>query len=330
MKKSSDYSQSEEVDAIIDKLKIARQSGVKFFERPHDFPTGVHVLDLSARKESELRQFKHLHQNCFFLASELLTACQLRLLLLLDGYLALAETRNGIPMFAVTRAIMELNGLLIYLSARLGTYQAGDSKDWRSRGEGFFSLLVRARYGSRDSELVKELSSNGFSKSSLEPIHSKDCERALFTAPEFESDARLYGTLNDLIHTNSQGFNFGSPGYFMSDNFSFGQATALLPEATPIIRYQYPAAEKQQAAIDLTADTTYRHTASILKIAEKFPISPFSVSEVFRMTGTTSGAKEVALQQVHNVKTLRAPKSAGRNDPCPCGSGRKFKHCCLN
>lgn len=22
------------------------------------------------------------------------------------------------------------------------------------------------------------------------------------------------------------------------------------------------------------------------------------------------------------------PVSAGRNDPCPCGSGRKFKHCC--
>lgn len=21
--------------------------------------------------------------------------------------------------------------------------------------------------------------------------------------------------------------------------------------------------------------------------------------------------------------------AAGRNDPCPCGSGRKYKHCCL-
>jgi len=24
-----------------------------------------------------------------------------------------------------------------------------------------------------------------------------------------------------------------------------------------------------------------------------------------------------------------APKTAGRNDPCPCGSGRKYKKCCL-
>ena len=23
-------------------------------------------------------------------------------------------------------------------------------------------------------------------------------------------------------------------------------------------------------------------------------------------------------------------KKVGRNDPCPCGSGKKYKHCCLN
>ena len=26
----------------------------------------------------------------------------------------------------------------------------------------------------------------------------------------------------------------------------------------------------------------------------------------------------------------RSETPAGRNDPCPCGSGKKFKHCCLN
>ena len=25
---------------------------------------------------------------------------------------------------------------------------------------------------------------------------------------------------------------------------------------------------------------------------------------------------------------VRASPKTGRNDPCPCGSGRKFKHCC--
>src|SRR5689334_11133482 len=27
--------------------------------------------------------------------------------------------------------------------------------------------------------------------------------------------------------------------------------------------------------------------------------------------------------------TGKAPFVTGRNDPCPCGSGRKYKHCCL-
>lgn len=25
----------------------------------------------------------------------------------------------------------------------------------------------------------------------------------------------------------------------------------------------------------------------------------------------------------------RNPPKVGRNEPCPCGSGKKFKHCCL-
>jgi uncharacterized protein YecA (UPF0149 family) len=28
------------------------------------------------------------------------------------------------------------------------------------------------------------------------------------------------------------------------------------------------------------------------------------------------------------VEQARADRTAGRNDPCPCGSGKKFKKCC--
>jgi uncharacterized protein len=27
---------------------------------------------------------------------------------------------------------------------------------------------------------------------------------------------------------------------------------------------------------------------------------------------------------------VRESRKVGRNDPCPCGSGKKFKHCCLH
>ena len=29
------------------------------------------------------------------------------------------------------------------------------------------------------------------------------------------------------------------------------------------------------------------------------------------------------------VQQRRVPPRVGRNEPCPCGSGKKFKHCCL-
>ncbi len=40
-----------------------------------------------------------------------------------------------------------------------------------------------------------------------------------------------------------------------------------------------------------------------------------------------------AFEEAHagKVKPIRRPGSAiGRNDPCPCGSGLKYKKCCLN
>ena len=30
------------------------------------------------------------------------------------------------------------------------------------------------------------------------------------------------------------------------------------------------------------------------------------------------------------IATLRRPPTPGRNSQCPCNSGRKYKHCCLN
>ncbi len=29
-----------------------------------------------------------------------------------------------------------------------------------------------------------------------------------------------------------------------------------------------------------------------------------------------------------NSRTVVKPKKIGRNEPCPCGSGKKYKHCC--
>jgi len=38
---------------------------------------------------------------------------------------------------------------------------------------------------------------------------------------------------------------------------------------------------------------------------------------------------KIALGQALDAILPQSRKKIGRNDPCPCGSGRKYKHCCL-
>jgi uncharacterized protein YecA (UPF0149 family) len=40
-----------------------------------------------------------------------------------------------------------------------------------------------------------------------------------------------------------------------------------------------------------------------------------------------SAAPEPLCDAVHRLLAA-APRAAGRNDPCPCGSGAKYKRCC--
>ena len=43
-----------------------------------------------------------------------------------------------------------------------------------------------------------------------------------------------------------------------------------------------------------------------------------------------SGEPAERMMEVLRAEEIKAQPAAGRNDPCPCGSGRKYKKCCLN
>ena len=44
----------------------------------------------------------------------------------------------------------------------------------------------------------------------------------------------------------------------------------------------------------------------------------------------TSDQKKSIRKDYNRTKTVVNDKKVGRNEPCPCGSGRKYKQCCLN
>jgi preprotein translocase subunit SecA len=44
--------------------------------------------------------------------------------------------------------------------------------------------------------------------------------------------------------------------------------------------------------------------------------------------GVPSDMVSEASEAVSKAKPIRTGPKVGRNDPCPCGSGKKFKQCC--
>ena len=45
--------------------------------------------------------------------------------------------------------------------------------------------------------------------------------------------------------------------------------------------------------------------------------------------GLQNGVKKVTVTRRASSTVVRDGAQVGRNDPCPCGSGKKYKNCCL-
>jgi preprotein translocase subunit SecA len=44
----------------------------------------------------------------------------------------------------------------------------------------------------------------------------------------------------------------------------------------------------------------------------------------------SSDARKTIKKEYNKTKTVVKGKKIGRNEPCPCGSGKKYKKCCMN
>lgn len=81
---------------------------------------------------------------------------------------------------------------------------------------------------------------------------------------------------------------------------------------------------KKLINIDLNdVDEVNEYLQLILNLHNNIPhyvLYGYSPNELFK----------IELKERQNEQELKKKQKVGRNDPCPCGSGRKYKHCCLN
>lgn len=87
-----------------------------------------------------------------------------------------------------------------------------------------------------------------------------------------------------------------------------------------------PLVEYKKEAFDMFADMTSRISAEVLRRLFKIQIQQKEAvaKEPVRQARLNYNRGEGSSQ----VQTIRRSKKVGRNEPCPCGSGKKFKKCC--
>ncbi|MBF0320602.1 MAG: preprotein translocase subunit SecA [Nitrospirae bacterium] len=89
-----------------------------------------------------------------------------------------------------------------------------------------------------------------------------------------------------------------------------------------------PLVEYKKEAFDMFADLTYRITSEFL--SRMFHIQIHSEDQALATAAAAPKKQQIFYNRSdsESVQVVRKGRKTGRNDPCTCGSGRKFKKCC--
>lgn len=93
-------------------------------------------------------------------------------------------------------------------------------------------------------------------------------------------------------------------------------------------QYAYPLEWKADVAVEAIGEDFVADAALCQSLLAGFPHLPFTPEQARELTGSALGADVMAPGSGQPRPSPRRVHSTPRNAPCPCGTGRKFKHCC--
>ena len=104
------------------------------------------------------------------------------------------------------------------------------------------------------------------------------------------------------------------------DDLKQGIGLRAYGQHDPVIAYKEEGYEMFQAMIQAIKDETVRR----MFLVQIRPQQEIKRSKVAKETGTGAASQS----QIKRVPIRTKGKKVGPNDPCPCGSGKKYKNCC--
>ncbi len=105
------------------------------------------------------------------------------------------------------------------------------------------------------------------------------------------------------------------------DDLKQGISLRAYGQHDPVVAYKHEGYEMYQAMITAIRDETVRRMF-LVQVKPREEVKRKKVAKEISASGTSDGT--VKAQPVRNKD-----KKVGPNDPCPCGSGKKYKKCCM-
>lgn len=288
------------------------------------FPEPDLTLDLESRRDSELRMFKYLHQSSWMHREHFCHANRIKHLYLIDAYLDLARSQNGLALYLVARSMFELSSFLHEVRTQLLDAEARDGKNWRQAGEMFFGRIVRARYATTRHDYEAALLGAGLSPERIKPFNIKNCIHGLAQDAGNDDAEVRYATLCDFVHHNLASTTTANAGRAVADMArSSGGGAMIMPGGGIITQYEYPIPSRFAVALEDTCAGFLHDAGACIRWTNEMPESPYPPKLVEQFTGTPLGVQMLGppVQRSYH-------RNVGRNEPCPCGSGMKYKRCC--
>lgn len=292
--------------------------------KPIELPETATKIDYGFRLNDKVGMFRYLHQTNLVHIGHFKSANLVKLAELSDGYLSMISQRNAAGINLFSRSALELTAFLYDVKERLVAITNKDDSDWRAKGEEFFSTIVRARFGTTNPNVLKEIQSD-VSKKNLDPINIKKSIAELLNS-EHKDIALEYDILCDFVHHNYSSTTISSQGYRHSNTATFGNSIFVTSRDALVISYGYPSGGGVEGCIERTAELFGKCIKTCMDIIGQIPEFTFSKEKILEMTGNEFGMR---VETVSNPTMFKLNKNVGRNEKCPCGSGKKFKYCCL-
>ena len=102
-------------------------------------------------------------------------------------------------------------------------------------------------------------------------------------------------------------------------------------QKNPLVEYKNEASDAYDRMLEEISENVCRTAVAakfVLKSAAKTPGQPKLTLSRPALNPNANNEKHVTDSAMKSATVVRTTKKVGRNEPCPCGSGKKYKNCC--